>query len=302
MPKKFDFYSRHYIRLVEASRTMTKGLEHIFYNAQHGFTLQPTVLLAPIQPDDPDDEVDLKLKLTAMYLDIWLNRRLWNFHSIAYSTVQYANFLVMRDIRGMEPRVLAKTLHKRLEAEPETFASNPTFSLHKQNHKYLHRMLARLTDYAEQMSGASSHYLEYTNEKASKKGRQKIKDFEIEHIWANKPTRHRDEFPQKQDFDDYRNRVGGLLLLPKSFNASYGDLPYDEKLPHYYGQNLLAKSLNPQCYSHNPGFLKFVQESGLLFQAHEEFRKADLDARTQLYIQIAEQLWNPARLAETVNA
>ncbi|GAG76125.1 unnamed protein product, partial [marine sediment metagenome] len=30
---------------------------------------------------------------------------------------------------------------------------------------------------------------------------------------------------------------GGLLLLPKSFNGSYGDLPYESKLEHYYGQN-----------------------------------------------------------------
>ena len=46
--------------------------------------------------------------------------------------------------------------------------------------------------------------------------------------------------------------IGDLLLLPKSFNSSYNDKPYDVKLPHYFGQNLLAKSLNPQAYSHNP--------------------------------------------------
>jgi hypothetical protein len=35
--------------------------------------------------------------------------------------------------------------------------------------------------------------------------------------------------------------------LPKPFNDSYGALPYEEKLPHYYAQNLLARSLHPQC-------------------------------------------------------
>jgi hypothetical protein len=49
----------------------------------------------------------------------------------------------------------------------------------------------------------------------------------------------------KSDFQEHRNRIGGLLLLPKSFNASYGDLPYAEKREHYFGQNLLAKSLHP---------------------------------------------------------
>ena len=30
-----------------------------------------------------------------------------------------------------------------------------------------------------------------------------------------------DEFKNEHDFAEHRNRVGGLLLLPKSFNASY---------------------------------------------------------------------------------
>jgi uncharacterized protein with ParB-like and HNH nuclease domain len=31
-----------------------------------------------------------------------------------------------------------------------------------------------------------------------------------------------DEFHNEDDFAEHRNRIGGLLLLPKSFNASYG--------------------------------------------------------------------------------
>jgi hypothetical protein len=84
--------------------------------------------------------------------------------------------------------------------------------------------------------------------------------------------------------------------LPKSFNASSSDLPYEEKLPHYYGQNLLAQSLHPQCYEHNPRFIRFVEESELPFRAHEQFKKADLDERSALYCQIAERIWDPDHL------
>ena len=66
----------------------------------------------------------------------------------------------------------------------------------------------------------------------------------------------------RSEFAEYRNRIGGLLLLPKSFNASYGDLPYAEKRGHYLGQNLLARSLHEQAYDHNPGFRRFIEESG----------------------------------------
>ena len=31
------------------------------------------------------------------------------------------------------------------------------------------------------------------------------------------------------EFEAYRNRIGGLLLLPKSINASSGDDPYAKK-------------------------------------------------------------------------
>ena len=84
--------------------------------------------------------------------------------------------------------------------------------------------------------------------------------------------------------------------MPKSFNASYGDLTYPDKLPHYNTQNLLARSLHPQCYDHNPGFLRFKEESGLPFVPIAEFEKADLEARSLLYRQIAERIWNPADL------
>lgn len=122
--------------------------------------------------------------------------------------------------------------------------------------------------------------------------------YEIEHIWADHFERYRDEFQHEADFAEYRNRIGGLLLLPKSFNASYGDLPYKDKLEHYYGQNLLAQSLHQKCYSRNPGFISYIERSGLPFRAHPEFKRKDLDARQSLYQEIAEEIWNPDLLEQ----
>ncbi len=90
--------------------------------------------------------------------------------------------------------------------------------------------------------------------------------------------------------------IGGLLLLPKSFNASYEALPYTDKLQHYNTQNLLVRSLYQLSYKHNPGFLKFIKESGLSFKPYADFTKKELDERQELYCQIAEQVWNPEQL------
>ena len=157
------------------------------------------------------------------------------------------------------------------------------------NRNAIHCLLARLTDAVEVGAGQPSRYDELVN------GSSKIR-YEVEHIWADKPERHKDEFNHPIDFAEYRNRIGALLLLPKSFNASYGALTYEKKLPHYLTQNLLARSLHTQCYQHNPGFKKLMKESGLAFQPHPQFRKADIEERSQLYQSLADFIWNPDNL------
>jgi hypothetical protein len=288
--RDFAFYARWYERLRRAADALTPGLERVHYNAQHNFTLQYPVLLAPLRVEDDETAALRKLRVVAAYLDILIHRRIWNWRAIDYSTMQYAMFLVMRDIRGKSAPDLAALLRQRLDAETETFASNDRFRLHGMNGRQIHRLLARMTDYVETRSGMASRYAEYVQR--GKKG------YEIEHIWADQPERHTDEFAHPSEFQEYRNRIGGLLLLPKSFNASYGDLPYAEKREHYVGQNLLARSLHEKAYDHNPGFRRFIEVSGLPFRAHAEFKKDDLDARQALYQQLAERIWNPAVLDE----
>ncbi len=298
--RDFNFYSRIYLRCIAASNTLVPGLEPIFYNAFNGFTLQHMLLLAPLRPDDSESVIVRKLWLVARYLDILIAWRLWNFRRIAYSTMQYAMFVVMRDIRGMAPEQLATFLHAKLQEETENFTRTSDyhrqgvgFTVHQQNRFFVHGMLARITDYVERESGFDSRFLEYVR----MDGRNR---YEVEHVWADKPERHADEFAHAADFGEHRNRFGGLLLLPKSFNASYGALPYDEKLSHYNAQNLLARSLNPQAYERNPGFRRFLDASGLPIKAHTQFKKQDLDARCALYSQLAQRVWNPDDLLPRV--
>src|SRR6202040_1326231 len=130
-----------------------------------------------------------------------------------------AMFIIMRDIRDKTADELATMLRERLDGEAETFVSNESFRLHGMNGRQIHRMLARMTDHIETRSGQASRYAEYI-QRRGKNG------YEVEHIWANHPERHEDEFAHPNDFAEYRNHVGGLLLLPKNFNASYGDKPY----------------------------------------------------------------------------
>ena len=288
----FEFYTRWYVRIRKAAESLTDGLEAVHFCAQNNFTLQYPVLLAPLRHDDTEQEICRKLRVVSAYLDILVARRVWNWRAINYSTMQYAMFLVMRDIRGKTVAELVPLLNKRLESEPDTFFSfNDRFRLHGTNGRQIHRLLARLTDYLGTQSGRPSYYHDYV----SRQGKDR---YEVEHIWANHPERHRDEFSHPVDFDEYRNRIGGLLLMPKSFNQAFGDMTYNRKRKHYLKQNLLAQSLHEDAYERDPGFKKFIDRSGLPLKPHERFKRADLDSRQRLYQLLAEQIWNPNRLAD----
>jgi hypothetical protein len=204
--------------------------------------------------------------------------------------MQYSIFqLLILPIRGKSLPELVGILVSRLNDDEDTFAKNERFYLHGMNGRQIHRMLARMTDYVETQSGLASHYAEYV-QRRGKNG------YEVEHIWANHADQHQDEFSHPSDFAEHRNRIGGLLLLPKSFNASYGDMPYERKREHYFGQNLLAKSLHDRAYSNDPGFRRFREQFGLHFRSHDKFKKADLEERQRLYLNLAERIWSADNL------
>jgi hypothetical protein len=277
-----------FILLKNASRTLTEGLEPIFYNARLAFTLQYPLLLAPLCVTDNDEVIQKKIYIVSSFIDIIIARRIWNFKSIAYSTMQYAMFNVMVSIRDKGIDELVVILENKLTEEQTTFRSNDRLRLHGQNRYYIHNLLARITDFVETSSELKSHFTDYIAEGKNR--------FEVEHIWADHYDQHTDEFSHSADFSEIRNRFGALLLLPKSFNGSYGDLPYIDKLKYYFGQNLLAKSLHKDCYEHNPGFLRFIKDHGLSFKDHAIFKIKDIEERQELYTKIAEILWSPLRL------
>lgn len=286
----FEFYSRQYLTIIAASEKLVKGLECIYFNARHDFTLQHMLLLAPLMPNDSEDNIRRKIKIVARYLDILLTWRLWNFRTITHSAMQYRMFLVMCEIRGLNSDALSHKLYELLGKEKQTFDSNDRLRMHQRNRYWIHHFLARLTDYIETQSGQPSRYIEYVS-----RGKAR---YDIEHIWADRWDRHTREYTHPDDFAEYRNRVGGLLLLPSDFNKSYGDLSYGEKLRHYNTHNLLARSLHPQCYNHNPSFLRFIEQSGLGFVPYEEFDANALKERSELYRQIAKRIWNREHLLE----
>ena len=119
------------------------------------------------------------------------------------------------------------------------------------------------------------------------------KPYQVEHIWADKWGEHRHEFEQQHEFDNYRNRIGDLVLLPQGTNQSYGTMAYPAKVEHYLKENLLVKSLHEKAYYNNPNFLSMATALKLAFQPHKHFAKADIDKRQALIRSISQAIWAP---------
>lgn len=290
--RDLDFYAKRYGEIRRAAVTLAPGWEAIRYNADRGFTLQTQAMLAPLTPEDPVDVSRRKVALVADFLDIWLARRVWNFRTISYSSVKYTLFQLTKELRDRNAATLSEYLRSQLDEQPESFASAPRFRLHMQNYRQVRHILARLTHWVDTQCGVASHFEDLISE-----GR--ARPFEIEHIWADKYERFADRFTHPSDFETERNRIGGLLLLPRGINQSLNAATYEHKRDAYaaHGANLLARSLSPQAYQNNPAFVGLIDRTGLPFRAYGKlFGPEEQQERQELYIRIAEWVWNPSRL------
>ena len=277
------FYLGWYLKIRTAAGEFNPALECIYYNAENDFTLQYPVLLSALSPDDGEEVIMRKMRIVSRYLDILLYRRIMRRDKITRSTLEYNMNLLIKEIRGKSEEDLLKLLSKRLIDDRES-APDKNFGLSR-NRRQVRRVLARITHYITSESEEKSHYEDY-------------RPYDIEHIWANHYEQSESGCDNEDEFNELRDRLGGLLLLPRRVNRSLSDKPYSEKRELYQQRNLLAKSLHPKCYQNDPGFSRFRERSGLPFKPHAEFKKADLQERQELYLQIAGQIWNPDRLVE----
>lgn len=294
--RDFSFYGEWYKFIREAAKDFNSAKDNkvaaIHYNAHNNFTLQRTVLLAPLRKEEAENRplILRKLRIVSSFLDILIARRIWNYKSTAYSTMQYNMFSLIKKIRGGSIDRLIDTLSQYLGEMQETFYSQETFGLHSRNTPRVRYLLARMTDYVETQSDGESRFPAYIRPDLH----------EVEHIWAEKKYKEHG-YDDEHEYLEHRNRIGGLVLLSKSKNRRYSDLPYDKKREYYEkaGENLLVRSLFDGAYQRDPfkDFNdKFKRNSGLEFQPHPEFKKEDLNKRQALYRELCKRIWDPKKI------
>jgi hypothetical protein len=247
--RDMDCLASRYRELLAATHTLKPGLEPLFYNAFNSVTLQLPLILATLTIDDDTETFRRKAVMVAGYLDVFVARSMVNAHDFRYTSVEHRLFSLAREIRGMDVDTLGKRLGEEVAGIPDSFDAVSSFALRPRNRTYVKYLLARIAGWLDAQCGTGHTFADYT------RGTKDQQPYEIEHIWATDGFAHQPTITRRR-YAELRNRFGALLLLPKDFNASFGDMPYNAKLPKYMGQNLLTRSLHPDCYQNNPSFLR----------------------------------------------
>lgn len=152
-----DVCGIEHIRVRQAAQKLTPGLEYIFYNAHNNFTLQYPLLLASLRAKDDLETVNRKVRLVAGYLDIFLIRRAVNFRTLDYSSIVYTMFNLMKEIRELDVLSLTELLKAKVAIMEETFDGIARFYLNLWSKRYIHHILARMTQHIEKESGVESN-------------------------------------------------------------------------------------------------------------------------------------------------
>lgn len=283
---QFPFYVKWYIGIWEGQIKFDKSMPHLncinFYGIAE--SLQEPLLLASINYGDNENDIKTKIDFSARFIETFTVKRSINYRKFGQASIKYTMFNVMKLIRNNDLRSLSINLSIETEQIDSNWDGVRNFRLHGMNRSFVKHLLSRISSHIDNLVGKDTNYTTYHHPNG--------KQFEIEHIWANKFEEHTDEFEQINDFQEWRNSIGALILLPQGTNQSFNSDKYEDKIEHYIKENTYAQTLHSTYYAKNPNFLNSKQVQTLNFKAHPQFRKDDIEDRQKLVQRICEQIWS----------
>ena len=283
--KEFNLFADLYISLKNYSAEYNAEYSFVFFNADRNFTLQYQLLLAAVDRDDSQDVIKKKIVIVAAFIDQYITRRVVNYKAVDYSTIKNAIFNLTKKVRKLDINTLVLTLQDELNNMDFPLDGMDRFYLNQFTSRYMLHILSRITFYIDQKIGLTNKFEDYVN-------RTGKNPYDIEHIWCNDYQRFAAQVTDEDEFNRTRNLMGGLLILPRDKNRSYQDADYSTKLPLYFGENILAKSLHQDCYRNNPHFINLLSTLKLSLSPIDDFTKDSFKKRQQSYKEIAEYIWN----------
>lgn len=279
-----------YRMLLHATRNLSLDLEEVYFNEKNGLSAQLVAIMATAQENDPHFKE--KARRIAIFIDRW-----YMLGTLQESPVRQRDLMelvvqLLPELRNcVTPDDVSRALAKHIVGTDDQPITLDGFGLRGTNRHQIKYLLARITAYAMEGCGLGTDVDKYLSDS---------RPYQVEHLFANKPERHRKEVPDLLQFRTLRNQFGGLALLPASDNAAYGAMPLQEKIIRYGRQNVLLGVLNKDYHSTFGKLRKFAKEN----QVERYIRPFPSNAsmsevtkvRQELYLRLCAQIWSVGRL------
>lgn len=285
-------YAEAYVFIKKAEAEPTQNFESIYYNSIRKFSSQSMILLSVVEASDTTTEWQKKISLVAKYLDLILTSRTIDGKQNNYDNLKDIAFSITKELRKKTSTQLLDYLRSEWNKYYATIPKLATLTYTKADKSDLLYILARIASYLEDIFDLTNRVGFKVYLRRDRGG----KTFDIEHLLKKAfdsnslPTNH--GFTDAKDYDDQRNLIGALSLLPRSRNRSLQDRPYREKLEAYSTENILTQTLCEGLYESNPNIATYVQstpEIGL--SAVTDFGKKHIADRTAMYVAVASKVW-----------
>lgn len=287
----FEYYSKWFAKIDSLSNMDSPETINLWYlsysdtDRSRAIRSLKSVFLSGVPHRDkgiPDTEIIQTMNVVARFLDTIMIKQFWSKASVSLAPTHQLYYVKAFRDRSLES--ICYSAYQYL-AENDAFEEQPNPALIRDTRK-VKTLLLRLTDYVHEITQEGSSPM-----------RAKTK-YDVEHILSVHSDNH-EFFDTVEDFEEWRNRLGALLVLPSSKNSSYGKMPYKEKIIKYASDNRVAALLSPELYEkegkiakNNPGLVRLMREHDLELRTYDKFGKEAIRERNAFYADLARSIWD----------
>ncbi|WP_206601088.1 GmrSD restriction endonuclease domain-containing protein [Pseudophaeobacter leonis] len=285
-------FAKVYMFIKDAEENLTPGFESVYFNAIRRFGPQSMIFLSAIDKNDSTKVWKNKIYILSKLLDLILTSRVIEGKRNTYDNIKELAFSITKDVRNMNEGQLREYAAREWKIYYPTIDKLPDLEYSYSDRSDLLFVLARIACFLEEgynQDGKSDFNAYWARDKG-------VKTYDIEHIlpkpFGASPAHSTNPFNDEVEYGLLRNKIGALVLLPRSRNRSLQDKPYGEKLGAYRTENILTQSLTANFYENNPRIRVLMTDfDEIKLSAYEEFGKVELSERGDLYTNIARRVW-----------
>ena len=292
------YFSAIFVELLKYAWDYNKKYEYVYFNASNDLNGQYVLILSSISFKDKykNDKIKLVSKLFDKHHVLLRLSGSYRAADLNTDVIFLNNKIHNKSLKEIESEFNArntssiKKAHDRQKLTsqlPYEFFKSIGYITPNIGTKFLRYFYARIDHFISDSSDFPEFGTFYQLAIQTKGGDV----YHIEHIISNN-IKNKKLFKDEEEFNNERNRLGGLLLLKGKDNESSGDELYEDKLKTYNTVGTyFARSLLKDIYHKKVQFNKFIQENNLNFKPYNTYGKNEIEERHKLLYDLIKLIW-----------